>query len=252
MTFEELFKTHSGYVSDKWESYLPVYEYHLSPFKERAIDLLEIGVQNGGSLNIWSRYFSKARSIIGCDINPQCCKLRYSDPRISVVVGDINRSATVSDIKCISPYFDIIVDDGSHYSSDIIESFQCLYLALKPGGVYIVEDLHCSYWKAFEGGLAYERSAVEFFKKLIDIINYQSWGEAKAKAPITAVEENWIFQGELSNFRSIQSIHFYNSLCIVIKGFSPHNTLGGRLVVGNEATVFDSLPKSGVSLNNAE
>jgi len=44
----------TGKVSDKWDSYLPIYDRLFGPRKDDAIGLLEIGVQNGGSLEIWS------------------------------------------------------------------------------------------------------------------------------------------------------------------------------------------------------
>lgn len=56
--------------------------------------MLEIGVQNGGSLETWSDFFQAGKLFVGCDINPKCEGLRYKDPRIKVVVGDANESST--------------------------------------------------------------------------------------------------------------------------------------------------------------
>jgi hypothetical protein len=44
-------------------------------------------------------------------------------------------------------------------------------------GIYIVEDLCCSYWQDFEGGLNDEASSMAFFKSLVDVINHEHWGQ---------------------------------------------------------------------------
>jgi hypothetical protein len=78
-TLQELYLQHTGKVSDKWSLYLSVYDQILKSYRNANVRLLEIGVQNGGSLEIWSKYFSNAKLIVGCDINPECGKLRYDE-----------------------------------------------------------------------------------------------------------------------------------------------------------------------------
>src|SRR4051812_35132651 len=113
----DLFNSHSGKVSDKWELYLREYDRLFLDFRDKTFRLLEIGVQNGGSLEIWAKYFPNAAAIVGCDIDPLVGALTYDDPRISVVVGDAAQDATVATIVAHAPQFDIIIDDGSHRSS---------------------------------------------------------------------------------------------------------------------------------------
>ena len=81
-SISDLYKTHLGYVSDKWASYLPVYDRWFLPYRNREISFLEIGVQNGGSLQIWNKYFNNAKNIIGCDINTQCGQLVFDKDRV--------------------------------------------------------------------------------------------------------------------------------------------------------------------------
>ena len=59
----QLYADHSGFVSDKWEAYFPVYERWLALYRQQPIRLLEVGVQNGGSLAVWGQYFSFAEKI---------------------------------------------------------------------------------------------------------------------------------------------------------------------------------------------
>ena len=69
-TLKQLYGEHKGKVSDKWFSYLSEYERIFASYREMPLRLLEIGVQNGGSLEIWSKYFHKAEKLLGCDIRP--------------------------------------------------------------------------------------------------------------------------------------------------------------------------------------
>jgi cephalosporin hydroxylase len=128
------YESHTGKTSDKWESYFPVYDRIFSPYRDRNLSLLEIGIQNGGSLDIWAKYFANASKIIGCDIDPSCGKLRFSDNRISVLIGDIISSSIFRKIESLSQKFEIIIDDGSHNSDDIIRAFLLYFPFVSPGG----------------------------------------------------------------------------------------------------------------------
>lgn len=84
-----LYQSKTGKVSDKWDLYLTLYDHLLEPYRALpTLRLLEIGVQNGGSLETWAQFFPLASKIIGSDINPECANLVFDDPRISVVIGD--------------------------------------------------------------------------------------------------------------------------------------------------------------------
>ena len=96
-TVRSLYAEHQGYVLDKWTSYLPVYDRWLSSYQDTPIRLLEVGVQNGGSLQVWAKYFASAKKIVGCDINPDCAQLEFDDPRIAPVLGD-------KILPCVSKY----------------------------------------------------------------------------------------------------------------------------------------------------
>ena len=69
---QDLFLAHTGYISDKWEQYLGIYESELTPIINRGtpISLLEIGVQNGGSLRIWEKYLPSGSEILVVDVDP--------------------------------------------------------------------------------------------------------------------------------------------------------------------------------------
>lgn len=79
LSFEEIHKAKTGKVSDKWESYLRHYDSLFAMYRDQNISLLEIGIQNGGSLDTYCEYFKNAKILIGCDINVNCSKLNYEE-----------------------------------------------------------------------------------------------------------------------------------------------------------------------------
>lgn len=238
-TIRDIFESHKGKVSDKWSSYLEEYERLFHDIKENPVSLLEIGIQNGGSLEIWGKYFGKAEKLIGCDINENCRKLSFDDRRMAVIVGDANTDAVQRQIEELSPSFDIVIDDGSHKSGDIIQSFARYFPLLKPGGIFLAEDLHCSYWKEFEGGLFDPLSSISFFKDLADIISHEHWGIPESRRMLLEAYSNYYKTDfKESDLAEIRSVEFLNSICVVRKGTSEDKGLGIRRLSGSSAEVF--------------
>lgn len=232
-TINDLHRNRTGKTSDKWASYLPVYDRIFLPCKDDSLSLLEVGVQNGGSLEVWAGYFSNAEKIVGCDIDPQCGSLIYDDDRISVVVGDVNAESTFNEIRAHSSAFDIIIDDGSHHSDDIFRAFVNYFQILRPGGIYIVEDTHTMYWDDYQGGILKQTTAHCFFKLFVDVINYQHW---KNDLSINTLFATFFPMSKIPSFLTegwVEGIEFYNSMVIVRKSrLASHAKLGERLIVG--------------------
>ena len=237
-TLRALYQEHRSKVSDKWSIYLPVYESVFAPYRDRQLRLLEIGIQNGGSLEIWGRFFPRAQALIGCDINPACGALRYDNPVVSVIVGDANDDATQQRIQAVTQGLDIVIDDGSHTSSDIVRSFCRYFPMIEPGGLFVAEDLHCSYWPGFQGGLHEPLSSLAFFKSLVDIVNHEHWTPVASRASL--------LQGffgaygcELGDaqLEQIHSVEFINSMCVIRKCHASENVLGSRIIAGSVAQV---------------
>jgi hypothetical protein len=198
MSLAEIHRKKIGKVSDKWSSYLDFYDDKLWYLQDSKINLLEIGVQNGGSLETWSRYFWKAEKIVGIDVDPKCADLKFDDSRIQVVIGD---AKTVE----LEDTFDIIIDDGSHQASDIIANWQRWWPKLNDGGVYVVEDFHTMWMPG------YGSNAIQFFAGFIASVN----GKSKVD-------------------HSVKRMEFQNSLVLLEKG---EPVLGDRLITGDVAYV---------------
>src|SRR6266496_377564 len=237
-TLERLYAVHVGKVSDKWSLYFNEYDRILDEYRNKPVRLLEIGIQNGGSLEIWSKYFPNAEKLVGCDINPDCARLSYEDPRIAVVVGDVNSDASQAAVLGHAPGFDVIIDDGSHCSSDIVKTFARYFPHLADGGVFVVEDLHCSYWQEFEGGLFDPFSSIAFFKRLADVVSHEHWGIEKARADIlSGLFAKYSSQIDEDALQHVHSVEFINSMCVIRKDKPERNRLGTRIIVGSVGTV---------------
>lgn len=132
------------YGTDKASSghnYLQYYERFFAPIKDHTLDIMEIGIWEGASLKLWQEYFPNAR-IYGVDNQPMS---QWEDKRIQTYVcdqGSVDQLTSLAD--AIAP-MSIIIDDGSHEGIHQWTSFNTLFPTLKPGGMYIIEDLLCSY-----------------------------------------------------------------------------------------------------------
>lgn len=216
LTVSEAFCRHKGNIADKWEGYLAIYDNILERKRSQCIDFLEIGVNNGGSLEVFAEYFHQARTITGVDINPRCGKIPFSDNRISVIIGNSNTKETRQLLAKRAEDYDLILDDGSHQSEDIINTFVNLVSLVSPGGTYIIEDLCCSYWQEFGGGVHTNTSAIGFLKRLVDVVNFEHWNS------VYSIEEylsdcgiKAISHDSLMRLSTIQGVSFYNSICVV-------------------------------------
>lgn len=237
-SFTDIVAGHAGKTVDKWRSYLPTYEALFAKFRTRRIALLEIGIQNGGSLEVYAGYFRNAEIIVGCDIDPKCRLLKYP-PGTEVVIGDCTDDDTRRRITAISPSFDVVIDDGSHASHDIISAFLGYFPLVRSGGVYVIEDLHASYWEKWQGGLFHDRSSIAFLKLLVDALHAEHWGVRQTIGDLVSLEfpEYRALFNEQA-VRAIESISFTNSMCVIRKkeqGAS--GGLGTRIVRGAAAVV---------------
>lgn len=185
--------------SDKWDQYFEAYERHLDwvLFSSNVLTLVEVGIQNGGSLEMWSKFLGPNNQIIGIDNNPECAKLRYKQDNIKIVLGDQGNPDFWDHFLRDHPSIDIFIDDAGHFMGPQILTFEKVFPRLNIGGVYIVEDTHTSYMPSNRGGLNREGTFIEYSKMLMDRL-HSDWNM-------------------LEPIKDLTSIHFYDSMVVFSK-----------------------------------
>ncbi len=153
----------------KFQHYLPIYESVLAPFRSRPIRMLEIGVARGGSLQMWRRYLHPESVIVGIDIEPHTRRFDEPSQRVHVRIGSQQDISFLQSVVSELGPFDVILDDGSHMTSHMVDTFRYLFPnGLASGGCYLVEDIHANYWYPFRDN---PMSFVDFTKWLIDAMH---------------------------------------------------------------------------------
>jgi hypothetical protein len=138
---EEFFdrRTH-GHGIWKWRHYFEIYDRHFRKFVGRDLRLLEIGIFSGGSLEMWRSYFGDQCYIYGVDI-ADVCRV-YENSKTSVFIGDQEDRSFWKQFKRSVPPVDILIDDGGHTFGQQIVTFEEMLPHIRPGGVYVCEDIH--------------------------------------------------------------------------------------------------------------
>ena len=159
-TLPDLAELFRKYGSDKdVNGYSQVYFTLFDKMRDQEINFLEIGIgtmipgahssmvgyapqhyKPGASLRAWRDYFPKSR-IIGLDLQPDT---QFSDEdRIETYLCYSVGTDAFNEwyAKMDGLMLDVIVDDGSHIGTDQLATLKNFYSILKPGGLYIIEDV---------------------------------------------------------------------------------------------------------------
>lgn len=204
-----------GKRSDKvyHHGYQRFYHSALHHLRDKSFGMLEIGIDQGYSLNLWKNYFPLA-FIYGIDIGRQ-----YTDERTHVFQADQSNVPQLQ--KCASqmqPHPILFInDDGSHIPEHQVVSFDYLFSnVLQPGGVYIIEDIEVSFWKngklyGYNANYGWKnsQSIIEKFLPLAYYLNREFVG-----SDIHSVNNSVDFSDDTK--RQISSITFAHN-CIIIK-----------------------------------
>lgn len=166
---EAAYYRHDGRVAYKWHHYLEVYDRHLGRFRGRPVRILEIGIYDGGSLQVWKRYLGERAIIHGIDIEPRCAGV--AEDRIVPHIGSQTDAGFLERVVDEMGGVDIVIDDGGHEGAQQITSFQTLYPRVTANGVYICEDTRASYWSRYGGGYRKPGTFIEHAKALVDALH---------------------------------------------------------------------------------
>jgi hypothetical protein len=138
---ETFFDSHrSGPGVWKWRHYFEAYHTHFSKFRGARPKIVEIGVYSGGSLEMWKEYFGADCELFGVDINPACRRFESKNVKINIA-NQSNRSFWRKFQEEVGEV-DIVIDDGGHRPRQQRPTFEEIIRSIKPGGVYLCEDIH--------------------------------------------------------------------------------------------------------------
>lgn len=125
--------------SSSAHDYLRTYEQLLRFPNCEPYNVLEIGVLGGDSIKMWDGYFSHPDTrIMGVDIVAWPLNHTFTD-RVTIMQGD---GGDPEFLRGLPHPFDFIVDDGPHFSSQQVRTFETLFPMLSARGLYCIEDLH--------------------------------------------------------------------------------------------------------------
>ncbi len=212
---EKYFRLNNQKLIHKWPHYFEIYDRHFREFRNKEIIILEIGIYQGGSLQMWKNYFGEKATIYGLDINPRCKELE--EENIKIFIGSQSDRKFLREIKESIPRIDILIDDGGHTMVQQIVTFEELFDHIEENGVYLCEDLHTSYWLKFGGGYKRRGTFIEYSKNFIDYLNaYHSQQRSLRVNQFT---------------QSVNSIHYYDSVIVIEKRGKkrPHDESTGKI-----------------------
>ena len=132
---------------DHWIEYGAHFQQHLpAASKGSRLRMLEIGVQSGGSINVWKDYYGRGLYYVGMDLNQACKKRERVEDNIHIEIGSQTDLQRLKEICAAHGPFDIVVDDGGHAIHQIKTTMGALWpeeaKCLTPTAVYAIEDLH--------------------------------------------------------------------------------------------------------------
>jgi len=176
-----------------WHGYTRLYEQYLARYGASCL-LVEIGVSEGASLAMWRQWRPSWR-VVGVDIDGKSPADFHGDG---------------ADVEMLPPDLrspDIVIDDGSHNADDVIRTFLSWWPRVKPGGVYVVEDLHCSYHEQFTR--PWHKRPVDFLVGLVNECMESGSGLHGA------------FKRKAGEGADVESLHFHKSIAFVFKKVNP-------------------------------
>jgi len=199
----------------KWHHYFEVYDRLFTHLRHSNPALLEIGVQGGGSLEMWRWYFGDAARIYGMDLDPNA--RRSEDVATRVFVGDQGDRNFLREVRRQIGVADIIIDDGGHLANQQITSFEELYTMLSEDGIYIVEDTHTAVW----GGRYNDRQDGQTILSFAFncCARLMEWSGRPEYFQQLMTDQNVQLADKVSEFcRTTKSISFHDSLIIFQRG----------------------------------
>lgn len=166
-----------------------IYNIFLEKLRDKKIKVFEIGLghnsqDTGNSRALWKNYFPNCELFV-MDINYE-----FEDELGYVFKGDQSKIEDLKEISSKIGKVDLIIDDGSHVAEHQAKTFDILFEnSLNDGGVYIIEDIECTYWNPQSMVYGYETghmSIIQYLTSFLDEIN-DEFSKKKNKLAISSI-----------------------------------------------------------------
>jgi len=213
--------------SIKANTYFQVYEELLREYRGQCFTLVEIGVLDGGSLHMWRQFLGPKARIIGIEFNSEAACLK-SDEFIIEVGDQGNIEFWKSFFNKYGPV-DVVIDDGGHWNDQQIVTTAAVIPNIRSGGMLIVEDTHCSYYKWMGNPSKY--SFIEYAKHLVDRVNYRYEPLDGARPGFAS---KYIYS--IRFYESIVAFMINQDLCIINEPVSNHVARTQMTALGTESS----------------
>ncbi len=196
----------------KWFHYYEIYEELFAEYRNTPVRILEIGVFKGDSIRMWKEYFGPDSVVVGLDIHPE--PLTHNDPSNNVFVrkGDQSDHEFLAEVVEEFGQFDIILDDGGHRTSQQYMSFAYLFRnGLKDNGLYVVEDVHTSFWPEYCDS---RHTFIETAAQLVDLM-YAPYRNSDKSEDFVITNESAL-KMKMEYYEAwVHSIQFFDSIVCI-------------------------------------
>ena len=130
-------------------SYLPLYQTLLVSKKETALNVLEVGIYTGGSIKLWSDFFTNA-NVYGLDImsiNNVWGGIK-NNPKIILhtSIDAYNNDFVTTQFLDKNLKFDFMLDDGPHTLQSMKQFIKLYSQLMTHDGILIIEDVQSWNW----------------------------------------------------------------------------------------------------------
>lgn len=145
-TYRDIVKEIGRTDKDGAHTYGQWYELWFQQFRDRPVNILELGVCifGGGCALSFAEYFQQG-TIWAVDIDTKPCSIEvFNHPRIKLIQGDAYHPDILKNFEGIQ--FDIIIDDASHEINDQFALVAMLKPFLADDGFYVIEDCCTCHW----------------------------------------------------------------------------------------------------------
>jgi spermidine synthase len=210
--------------------------FEMQHHRNQKLKVLEIGLGcdmnygPGASAHLWRKYLPAAE--IWFAEHDEACVSKHRETLKAigiegVLVGDqSDKKVLASWVQKSKGAFDVIIDDGGHTNNQIYNSFMLLFVhALKPGGIYFMEDLQVQQIKQWRGtGPIIQAVLSDWMQSLLqrrhvarldDLVQSQEPNTPKNAAAFGLVEDAHVPRHKLP--AGVKFIDCMGEMCAIIK-----------------------------------